>query len=223
MNKELLKEIILEQTDSQLELESGIERDILPKIKKDFKLPHAIIISGLRRCGKSTLLRQIRASINKESYYFNFEDERLIGFSATDFNVLFELLCELEGEKKVFFLDEIQNIPDWERFVRRMIDRKFKFFLTGSNASLLSRELGTRLTGRQVSFYLTPFSFKEYLSFKKINFKVDDLLRTQKRSSLKRFFSQYLQFGGMPEYLTYANPELLKAAYSDILYRDIIV
>lgn len=223
INKNLLKEIILEQEENQCELELGIEREILTEIKKSFILPHAIIISGLRRCGKSTLLRQIRASLEKESYYFNFEDERLLSFKTTDFNALFEVLIELEGEKKVFFLDEIQNVPDWEKFVRRMIDRNFKFFLTGSNASLLSRELGTRLTGRQVSFNLTPFSFIEYLKFKKHKFQSEDLLNTSKRANLKKYFNQYLSEGGMPEYLTYQNIDLLKSVYTDILYRDILV
>ena len=224
MDKSLLKEIILEQRDFIDRTEQGIEREALLNLKKYFKLPHTLVVAGIRRVGKSTLLVQLMRSFYKDtSYYFNFEDERLLNFEPNDFNSLYELMVELFGEKKVFFFDEIQNVKGWENFVRRMQDRKFKFFITGSNASLLSRELGTKLTGRYLSQKLYPFSFKEFLSFKNYKFQQNNLYKTVERGKLKKFFNIYLKEGGMPEYLQYQNKEVLKNVYEDILYRDIAV
>ena len=224
MDKSLLKEIILEQRDFIDRTEQGIEREALLNLKKYFKLPHTLVVAGIRRVGKSTLLVQLMRSFYKDtSYYFNFEDERLLNFEPNDFNSLYELMVELFGEKKVFFFDEIQNVKGWENFVRRMQDRKFKFFITGSNASLLSRELGTKLTGRYLSQKLYPFSFKEFLSFKNYKFQQNNLYKTVERGKLKKFFNVYLKEGGMPEYLQYQNKEVLKNVYEDILYRDIAV
>lgn len=224
MDKLLLKEVILEQRDFIDRAEQGIEREVLLNLKKYFKLPHTLVVSGIRRVGKSTLLVQLMRNFYKDtSYYFNFEDERLLNFESNDFNALYELMIELFDEKKVFFFDEIQNVKGWENFVRRMQDRKFKFFITGSNASLLSKELGTKLTGRYLSQKLYPFSFKEFLSFKNYKFQPNNLYKTVERGKLKKFFNVYLKEGGMPEYLQYQNKEVLKNVYEDILYRDIAV
>lgn len=223
MEKSLLKEIILEQKDVIDKKEEGIEREILSSIKRYFKLPHTLVIAGIRRVGKSTLLIQLMRRFYKDKcYYFNFEDERLLDFKPQDFNTLYESLLELFGEKKIFFFDEIQNAEGWENFVRRMQDRGFKFFITGSNATLLSKELGTRLTGRYILQELYPFSFTEFLKFKKYELKKNALLKTTERSKLNRLFNEYLKEGGMPEYLNYKNKEILKKTYEDILYRDIV-
>ena len=177
----------------------------------------------MRRSGKSTLLKEIKTSFykNKTVYYFNFEDEHLINFTVEDFNLLYETFIELFGKHKTFFFDEIQNIKGWELFVRRMYDRGFKFILTGSNSSMLSRELGSRLTGRYISIELYPFSFKEYLLFKKIT--PPPHILTEERALIKSAFNDYLKNGGIPEYLIYNNNELLKTLYENILYRDILV
>jgi len=223
MDKLLLKEMVVEQRESLLKKEFGVEREWLSKVKKYVELPQIVVISGLRRVGKSTLLKQIMQKYyQNDGYYLNFEDERLLGFTSSDFNFLLEVFVELYGEKKTFFFDEIQNIPKWELFVRRMHDRGYKIFITGSNASLLSREIGTRLTGRYLPVQLFPFSFKEYLLFK--DEQVDDqtFLKTSARGRLKKHFGQYLLWGGMPEYLKYKNIDLLKSVYEDILYRDIV-
>lgn len=84
-------------------------------------------------------------------------------------------MIELFGEREVFLIDEIQNVPGWERFVRRLMDAGLKFYITGSNASLLSRELGASLTGRFVSVELFPFSFDEFLRFQ--GYPLPDLTR----------------------------------------------
>ena len=123
------------------------------------------------------------------------------------------------GECKTFFFDEIQNVTGWELFVRRMHDRGFKFGITGSKSSMLSKELGTRLTGRYIGLELFPFSFNEFLDFHGIN--VPDILLVEDRATIKKQFSDYLQHGGIPEYLKYDNELILKTQYDNILYKDI--
>jgi predicted AAA+ superfamily ATPase len=224
MEKQLLREIIIEQKDIMESLNLGIQRDIFDIMKKYLTLPHVVVISGIRRTGKSTLLRQIMEKFyNNNVYYLNFEDERLLNFEVKDFNTLYEVFLELFGEKKIFFFDEIQNVKNREIFVRRMQDSGYKFFITGSNASLLSKELGTKLTGRYVMISLLPFSFREFLRFKGQNINSDILLVTKGRGLIKRFFNEYLEEGGMPEYLKYKDKTILKRTYEDILYRDISV
>jgi hypothetical protein len=223
MQKSLLKEIILEQEKDRQAIDLGIKRTTLDFVSKKISLPHAVVISGIRRCGKSTLLNQIINNFYpKGVYYLNFEDERLVDFEVADFNSLYEVFLELYGERKVFFFDEIQNVAQWEVFVRRMQNKGHKFFITGSNASLLSKELGTKLTGRCVSIELYPFSFIEYLSFKDYKLQKDAFSYTAERARIKKHFSEYLRHGGMPEYLKYNDSTLLKRVYEDILYRDIV-
>lgn len=223
MQKTLLKEIILEQERDRIGVELGIPRTALGGVLRCARLPQAVVISGVRRSGKSTLLNQVIEALYKNGvYYFNFEDERLVDFEAEDFNRLYEAFLELYGERKVFFFDEVQNVEFWEVFVRRMQGKGCKFFITGSNAALLSRELGTKLTGRNVNIELFPFSFSEYLSFKGFKLSKDSLSITAERASLKRHFGEYLRQGGMPEYLKYQDVSLLKGVYEDILYRDIV-
>ena len=224
MDKLLLKEIVLEQKNIIEKTDVGILRESIHQIKRYLKLPHSIIISGIRRSGKSTLLSQIREKFYSKNnfYYLNFEDERLINFEPGDFNNLYEIFIEVFGKRKVFFFDEIQNVQKWEMFVRRMQDIKCKFFITGSNASLLSKELGTRLTGRSVAVSLYPFSFREFLLFKGYDFMDDNLFSTYERGKIKKYFNEYLEKGGMPEYLKYKDTVVLKKVYEDILYRDIV-
>lgn len=104
-----------------------------------------------------------------------------------------------------------------------MQDARCKFFITGSNASLLSKELGTKLTGRTIVTELYPFSFREFLLFKGYTLKKDSLSLTKERALLKKHFNEYLKAGGMPEYLKYNDPVVLRRTYEDILYRDIVV
>lgn len=223
MQKTLLREIILEQEKDRKDVDLGIKRIALDFVSRQIPLPHAIVISGIRRCGKSTLLNQIINSFYGSGvYYLNFEDERLVDFEVADFNSLYEVFLELYGKKSAFFLDEIQNVAQWETFVRRMQNKGYKFFITGSNASLLSKELGTKLTGRCVSIELYPFSFMEYLSFKRYKLQKNALSYTTERASIRKYFSEYLKHGGMPEYLKYNDSTLLKRVYEDILYRDIV-
>src|SRR5690606_14956697 len=136
-------------------------------------------------------------------------------------DLLHETLISLFGEKKAFLFDEIQNVPGWERFVRRLHDQGYKFIVTGSNASLLSQELGTRLTGRSIRVELFPFSFQEYLNFKNIKTPNLNVLTTKQRGNLRKLANEYLSYGGIPDALKYPELEVHKTLYDDILYRDI--
>lgn len=224
MDKDVIKQIILEQENANKTAPIGIAREKLALIDSLVPLPHVIIISGVRRCGKSTLMRQILKNHYGDNLYFvDFEDERFVKFTTEDFNSLYETLIELYGLKHVFFFDEIQNIQNWELFVRRMHREKNKVFITGSNASLLSSELSTRLTGRHIVVELLPFSFREYLQYYKINYNEKSFLVTQEKAILKKYFNEFLENGGMPEYLEHKNPLVLQNVYENILYKDVIV
>jgi uncharacterized protein len=214
--------MLLEQFDFFWKRETGILRDRLAAVEQAANLPHAVIVSGLRRVGKSTLLAQAAHKLGKEVfYYLNFEDDRFIGFQAEDANDLYQSLVELFGERKVFVIDEVQNVRGWEHFVRRFMDMGFKFYITGSNASLLSRELGTRLTGRYVPIELFPFSFREFLEFRGQPAPNLKRMTTADKGNLNSALGAYLRMGGMPEALKYSELPLLRSLYDDVLYRDI--
>ncbi|MCX5971156.1 MAG: ATP-binding protein [Coprothermobacterota bacterium] len=221
-SKEQIRAMLREQFQTFWKRETGVVREELQQLLKAAALPHAVIISGLRRVGKSTLLAQIAHHLGENTfYYLNFEDERFLGFQADDANSLFQVLVEVFGEKTVFMIDEIQNVVGWEHFVRRFMDMGFKFYITGSNASLLSGGLGSRLTGRYLPVELLPFSFSEFLTFK--GYDVPDLnrLTTVEQSLLHRRLDEYLELGGIPEPIKYPNLPLHRVLYDDILYRDI--
>ena len=167
-----------------------------------------VIITGIRRCGKSTLMQQLIKSVNDKSCaFFNFEDPRIYGFDNTDFVKLDEIIGT---GNKFYFFDEIQNVENWEVFVRNLHDREKVICVTGSNASLLSRELGTKLTGRSVQIELLPFSYTEYCSFKKLQHNADS-------------YKLYIAEGGFPSFVKVGNKEILQQLFRDIIYRDIIV
>ncbi|MFH1916703.1 MAG: ATP-binding protein [Nanoarchaeota archaeon] len=213
MDKSELRQILQEQ-DQKKDDGQIIRRECEDAIRET---PFVLVISGLRRVGKSTLLRQLRKK--RDGHFMNFDDERLIGFTIADFQPLLELMIELYGEKDTFYFDEIQNIHGWERFVRRLYDSNKKVYVTGSNANLLSKELGTHLTGRYTSLCLYPFSFKEYLIFRGISIESDT---TQGRASLKKAFHKYILEGGLPDYLKTGDTDYLKTLYQSIIYKDVL-
>ncbi|MFH1199895.1 MAG: ATP-binding protein [Candidatus Micrarchaeota archaeon] len=225
LSKEQLKQVLSEQRVAFLKKDFGVERAALSSAGEKLKLPHVVVLSGLRRTGKSTLMRQIVKKFYSDEafYYVSFEDERLNGFDASQFNGVYEALVELFGEKKAFFIDEIQNVEKFESFVRRFYDAGFKFFISGSNARLLSKELGTKLTGRHVDIVVRPFSFSEFLVLRKFRFEKAMLYSSEGRAALKKLFGEYLEKGGMPEYLVYGDPEVLARVYDDIVIKDIAV
>lgn len=205
IDKETLRRVVNLQRDELRMFEQGTEREDADKI--NINVPFAIILSGIRRSGKSTLLRQLMRK-TKGFYYFNFEDSRANGFRIDDFEKLDEIFHEDYGDQEYYFFDEIQNAQKWELFVRRLVDIKKHVIITGSNASLLSKELGTKLTGRHLTHEIFPFSFKEFLTIEK-----------EKRGI--NSFEKYLSAGGFPEYLKLKRPDILQELLSDILARDI--
>jgi predicted AAA+ superfamily ATPase len=221
MNKDRLKEIMFDQKDVFNREKHLITRDI--KLEKYLDTSQVVIISGIRRCGKSSLMFLIKEKLGLQDLdycYFNFDDERII----TDVSILediYNLHLEVYGKEPVLFFDEIQNINNWERFVNRMYEKGIKIFVTGSNAKLLSSEISTSLTGRNKLIELFPFSFSEYLRFIGTNFDPDRLTPKSKALLIKDF-NQYMQTGGFPLVVKENDTELVNGYFQDILYRDII-
>lgn len=206
----LLKSEIKQAIETQKQQLTGqtYPRQMLEKIKI---LPNfALVVSGIRRSGKSTLLAQLIEKQQQNSYLFlNFDTPKLFDFEFDDFALLDEIIAE-NKEIKTLYFDEIQVVEGWEIYVRGKLDQNFQVVVTGSNASLLSRELGTKLTGRHISKELFPFSFVEFCEF----------LGKQNNANA---VEDYLQQGGFPQYLQLGEDEILNALINDILYRDIIV
>ncbi len=204
--KSELRQILRSQREAMGRRTSGVIRQDLERLKplRNF----AIIISGIRRCGKSTLLVQ---SMKREEgfYYLNFEDPRLAEFELKDSEMLEEAFSEEFHEADLYYFDEIQNIAGWESYVRYLLDNEKRVVITGSNASLLSRELGTKLTGRNLRIELFPFSYHEYLEY-------------MESENTKVSFQDYLASGGFPEYLRTGMDEVLQNLLLDIIARDII-
>lgn len=222
MDKLKLKSILLDQKES---FNSRKEKLIGREISLDgcIKTSQVVIISGIRRCGKSSLLYLIKEKMlleEKDYLYFNFDDERI---SATEniLDLLFNLHIEIYGNKPIIFFDEIQNINGWEKFINRIYEQGIKIFVTGSNANLLSSEISTSLTGRNKVIVLYPFSFKEYLSLKKLEFDLESLT-SAKSAIIKKSFNSYFEKGGFPLVDIEEDIELIDTYFKDILYRDII-
>ena len=135
--------------------EDNLERDLLKTLPSDLA-KHALIISGIRRCGKSTILGQMIKDGTDDTFIINFDTPKLYNFELGDFEIL-DLIISQKGFRRLFF-DELQVIDGWELYVRQKLDEGYKVFVTGSNASLLSHELGTRLTGRHITKELFPLS-----------------------------------------------------------------
>jgi predicted AAA+ superfamily ATPase len=165
------------------------------------------VITGIRRSGKSTVLKQIIRRHFRKPAFFNFEDVRIFGFDIKDFPKLDSVM---PSNADAYCFDEIQNVDGWETYIRQLHDRGAKIFITGSNASLLSSELGTRLTGRHLRHEMFPLSFPEFLKCRKLKKSVGS-------------FDQYLNSGGFPEYLLTENPEILQMQLRNIVLRDIAI
>jgi predicted AAA+ superfamily ATPase len=223
VSADLLKRIISDQQNNVLLPEAYIERDEYEAKLESFATnPEIVVIIGMRRCGKSVLMNKVRQQNKESDYYFNFEDERLVEFNLKDFETLQIVFTELFGIQKTYYFDEIQNILGWEMFARRLYNAGNKIYITGSNANLFSDELGTRLTGRYLSMSVYPLSFKEYLSHHEPDIVKAKALSTIQLGLRNKYFQDYLQKGGIPEYVKYQQIEYLQTLYESILYRDII-
>jgi len=216
MNIDILHTVVTDQLERVLTRDEGITRDIdYAKVRRTKQIT---VITGVRRSGKSTLMLQL-ARQHKQFYYLNFDDDRLLQFTVEDFGNLMQVFRSM-FESEVIALDEIQNVPSWERFVRRIHDEGFKVYLTGSNAKLLSSELATHLTGRYIRIELYPFSLMEVFRFRNIDPTGQS---TTAKAKIRKTFLDYLEQGGFPEYLKYQDQEFLKRVYDDIIYKDLIV
>lgn len=143
LSRDLLRQILFEQQQRILAKPLGIPRENLSQIKESIKIPHVLVITGMRRVGKSTLLRQIMhyEFQDQNFYYITFEDERLKNFPSDQFTSIYETLVEVFGEKKTFFLDEVQNIEGYERFIRRFMDQGFKIHYELNGGENETREI----------------------------------------------------------------------------------
>jgi hypothetical protein len=217
MDKNILRNVVLDQRELFEKKASFVHRNI-PSVFLEAK--KISVISGIRRSGKSTLLKQVSKNL-KIYAYLNFEDERMLDFDYRDFNALYEIFLELYGDQKNYLFDEIQNIFGWEKFVRRLFEDGKKIFVTGSNAKLLSSELATTLSGRHLEVELFPFSFQEYLDYKKINIKKH--YTTKEKAMIEKHLMEYIKRGGFPEIVISGNEEELKQLYQDVLIKDLLV
>lgn len=221
MNHNILKNVIYDQHEIIKNFQI-VEREY------EFDINANYVVIGLRRAGKSTMLYKIVQNLVasgtdwNQIIYINFEDERLSEFTLNDFNDILSVQAEMSDKKGWFFFDEIQNIEGWEKFARRMADSKEHTFITGSNAKMLSAEIETRLGGRYLTKYVTPFNFREFLKAKNIDYSDKTIFSTKDSGKIKREMENYFYFGGFPENIEYKDKrEYVSSIYQKILLGDI--
>ena len=158
--------------------------------------------------------------------YLNFEDDRLADFKSEDFELILECHAEMYDKRPMLFLDEVQNIDGWEKFARRLADAKYKVWITGSNAKMLSSEIMTTLGGRYLPTEVYPYSYQEYLRIKEVPYDENSLLATESRAKMLRVWSEYFEWGGLPESVflsvkrDYLTSTLQKLYLGDIVSRN---
>src|SRR3989338_1600344 len=225
MERDKIYNLLFEQqNDFNDDTHKLVNRELTARLLSFLPLKLPIIVTGVRRAGKSTLLRILTKELKleeKEYLYVNFNDERLISFSPEDFQKILDFLEEQNYKKGCFLLiDEIQEVDHWEKWIDR-IKEKYPIIITGSNSKLLSKEISTTLTGRSINVGLYPFSFREFLKAKTIDISNAPLdLKVQ--AKIRAAFSRYLEFGGIPKAVTDNDDRILTELYENIVYRDII-
>lgn len=222
IKSEVLREVMLENREEVMRHEV---------VKRNISLDgfDRQVLVGARRAGKSYLLYgKIQELVDKghtwdEIIYLNFEDERLAGIELADLNMILEVHAGLSDKRPMLFLDEIQNVDGWEHFARRVADNKYKVFITGSNAKMLSKDVSAVLGGRYITREVFPMQFNEYLSINGINPDSELLTATtSSRGELMGLFEEYFQFGGFPECATLAvKRDYLMSLYQKIFLGDI--
>ncbi len=216
-------------------IDAGIPRDLLPVCLSQLDNREVLVLKGIRRCGKSTLMAQVIQELLKQGVKseailrINLEEPLFSSESSIDlleqiYRVYREKICP-DG-KSWIFLDEIQQVPGWEIWVKgRLETDNVKIFVTGSSSHLLSREIGTRLTGRNISFEVFPLSFAEFLRFKGLKV-AGELDYIAQKAEIRNLFTEYLRHGGFPEVVLRTSPEdreiLLRQYFDDLVYRDIV-
>ncbi|MCK4429112.1 MAG: ATP-binding protein [Candidatus Aenigmarchaeota archaeon] len=202
-----------------------IERDITLKKYLPAKPRKIITISGFRRTGKTYLFYSLLNKLGKGTY-INFEDER-IDLRKETLSELLPTIRELFGEEKYIFLDEIQNMPEWSKFVRRIYDSEnIYLFLTGSSSKLSSKEIATELRGRCINIEVFPLNFSEFLRFKNIEINLSNLeYNDLEKAKTKRLLSEYLKYGGLPEVVLsdkFKKSLIVQDYFRTVVDRDII-
>lgn len=224
MNRDVLKQIIIDQKEMYLGN---------PLISRDYDLEENVnyCFVGIRRTGKSYMMyQQIHDLMNdgissSQIVYVNFEDERLLEIGVDDLNTILELGIEFSGSKgkPYLFLDEIQNVDGWEKFVRRVADMKYRINITGSNSKMLSKEIASTLGGRFMIVNVFPYSFKKYLSANHIENVRLDQIGTKKRADIVSQYEQYVTYGAFPELVDIKNKRpFLNNIYQTVYLQDII-
>ena len=206
----------------EIESQQVVHRNIE---KEDFA---NYVLIGVRRAGKSFMLyQQIQDNLKKgitwdSMLYINFEDERLIGMTAQELNLILEVHGMMSAQRPILFLDEIQNIEGWDKFARRLADNKYRVYITGSNAKMLSSDVATTLGGRYITKHILPYSFSEYLSANNIPYDDMNIATTSGRADVQRYFAEYFRFGGFPEGAQLASKrDYLNSVYQKIYIGDI--
>lgn len=204
-----------------------------PLISRDYDLEENVnyCFVGIRRTGKSYMMyQQIHKLMNdgiplSQIIYVNFEDERLLEIDVDDLNTLVEIGIEFSGSngKPYLFLDEIQNVDGWEKFVRRVADMKYRISITGSNSKMLSREIASTLGGRFMVMNVYPYSFAEYLSANHIENIMLDQISTKQRADIVSQYEDYVTYGAFPELVDIKNKRpFLNNIYQIVYLQDII-
>ena len=220
MDHETLKQIIFDQHEV-IKKSQIVSRDYV------FDKNANYVLIGLRRSGKSTLLyKRVQDLVSsgvdwKQIIYINFDDERLLGFQASDFEDILLTAEEITSQKHYFYFDEIQNIDGWEKFAIRMANAKEKVDITGSNAKMLSHEVSAKLGGRYLTKIIHPYSFKEFLRAKSL--EASSAFSVSDRAEIANALREFYRFGGFPESLASVDKrEYVSNIYEKILLGDII-
>lgn len=222
MDKNVIKQIILNQQDfiGRIKLQS---RNVCFEENANY------VLVGIRRAGKSYMLYQhiqhlvANGHSIEEMLFINFEDERISDIRKEDLYLVLEAYRELFAFQPIIFLDEIQNVEGWEHFARRLADEKYRVFITGSNAHMLSREICSTLGGRYLTKEIRPFSFSEYLEYHNIHLPQHWEL-SPIRADVVRLFSDYFYYGGLSEVFDIQDKKSwLQSLYQKILYSDIVM
>lgn len=186
------------------------------------------VLIGVRRAGKSFMLyQQIQQNLKRgitwdSMLYINFEDERLMGMTAQELNLILEVHGMMSKERPILFLDEIQNINGWEKFARRLADNKYRVYITGSNAKMLGSDVATTLGGRYITKHIMPYSFPEFLQANEVSYDSNTLATTFGRAEVQRHFTNYFRFGGFPEGARLASKrDYINSVYQKIYLGDI--
>lgn len=231
LSKEKILEILVDWNIWEKEnTRKGHQRAVTAEIGKYLKEKEILVLKGIRRAGKSTIMYQLMDKIpdKRQILYVNFEEPL---FTKGDFKLLEQIYQVYKeninpSQKCFLFLDEIQNVDKWEQWVRAQSEKSGdKIIVTGSSAKLLSSEIATVLTGRHFSFTVFPLSFVEFLTFKGLDLK-SEINKIRQKASIKNLLREYMKYGGFPAVVLQKDKNkknvLLHQYFDDILYKDVV-